>query len=156
MTNSRHVTGPQWRGHVGECRGGQDPAPDGRGPQPKVLSQVRVDTIGMLRCSQTWGQAPGSAQRFIIELLSGVVNSGQYKTKYRYNQIHWRINSNWHFRYSTPLHDSVCCGRQEVVRLLLEAGAPVDALDYKEATPLRLAIRWYLELGTQDESRAML
>ena len=44
-------------------------------------------------------------------------------------------------RYSTPLHDAVCCGRQEVVRLLLEAGAPVDALDYKEATPLRLAIR---------------
>ena len=39
------------------------------------------------------------------------------------------------------------------MRLLLEAGAPVDALDYKEATPLRLAIRLYLELGTQDESR---
>ena len=46
------------------------------------------------------------------------------------------------FRYSTPLHDAVCCGRQEVVRLLLEAGARVDALDYKEATPLRLAIRY--------------
>ena len=46
-----------------------------------------------------------------------------------------------YFRYSTPLHDAVCCGRQEVVRLLLEAGAEVDALDYKEATPLKLAIR---------------
>ena len=45
-------------------------------------------------------------------------------------------------RFSTPLHDAVCCGRQEVVRLLLERGAEVNEVDYKLSTPLRLAIRW--------------
>ena len=45
-------------------------------------------------------------------------------------------------RFSTPLHDAVCCGRQEVVRLLLERGAEVNEVDYKLSTPLRLALRW--------------
>ena len=44
----------------------------------------------------------------------------------------------------------MCCGRQEVVRLLLERGAEVNEVDYKLSTPLRLAIRWvvsrYVEL----------
>ena len=44
-------------------------------------------------------------------------------------------------RYSTPLHDAVCCGRQEIVRILLERGANVNELDYKNMTPLKLAIR---------------
>ena len=44
-------------------------------------------------------------------------------------------------RYSTPLHDAVCCGRQEVVRILLERGADVNEIDYKDVTPLKLAIR---------------
>ena len=44
-------------------------------------------------------------------------------------------------RYSTPLHDAVCCGRQEVVRILLERGAEVNEIDYKNMTPLKLAIR---------------
>lgn len=44
-------------------------------------------------------------------------------------------------RYSTPLHDAVACGRQEVVRILLERGADVNEIDYKDMTPLRLAIR---------------
>ena len=44
-------------------------------------------------------------------------------------------------RYSTPLHDAVCCGRQEVVQILLKAGANVNELDYKNSTPLSLAIR---------------
>ena len=44
-------------------------------------------------------------------------------------------------RYSTPLHDAVCCGRQEVVRILLERGANVNEIDYKDMTPLKLAIR---------------
>ena len=44
-------------------------------------------------------------------------------------------------RYSTPLHDAVCCGRQEVVRILLERGANVNEIDYKDVTPLKLAIR---------------
>ena len=45
------------------------------------------------------------------------------------------------YRYSTPLHDAVCCGRQEVVRILLERGANVNEIDYKDVTPLKLAIR---------------
>ena len=45
------------------------------------------------------------------------------------------------WRFSTPLHDAVCCGRQEVVRVLLERGAEVNELDYKNYTPLRLARR---------------
>ena len=44
-------------------------------------------------------------------------------------------------RYSTPLHDAVCCGRQEVVKILLERGANVNEIDYKNMTPLKLAIR---------------
>ena len=57
---------------------------------------------------------------------------------------HLKINKDIYFekRYSTPLHDAVCCGRQEVVRILLEAGAKVNELDYKNSTPLRLAIRY--------------
>ena len=46
------------------------------------------------------------------------------------------------FRYSTPLHDAVCCGRQEIVKILLERGANVNELDYKNFTPLKLAIRF--------------
>ena len=45
------------------------------------------------------------------------------------------------FRYSTPLHDAVCCGRQEVVTILVERGANVNELDYKNMTPLKLAVR---------------
>ena len=37
------------------------------------------------------------------------------------------------------------------MRLLLEAGAEVDALDYKEATPLRLAIRCETQLCVDSE-----
>ena len=53
------------------------------------------------------------------------------------------------FRYSTPLHDAVCCGRQEVVQILVERGANVNELDYKNMTPLRLAVRYAnIILGT--------
>jgi len=45
----------------------------------------------------------------------------------------------------------VCCGRQEVVRILLERGANVNELDYKNSTPLRLAIRY-----GQDEIETLL
>jgi ankyrin repeat protein len=45
-------------------------------------------------------------------------------------------------RYSTPLHDAVCCGRQEIVQILVERGANVNELDYKNMTPLKLAVRW--------------
>ena len=45
-------------------------------------------------------------------------------------------------RFSTPLHDAVCCGRQEIVKVLLERGAKVNELDYKNYTPLRLAKRY--------------
>ena len=51
------------------------------------------------------------------------------------------VNQKCYPRYSTPLHDAVCCGRQEVVRILLDRGANVDELDYKNVTPLKLAIR---------------
>ena len=44
-------------------------------------------------------------------------------------------------RYSTPLHDAVCCGRQEIVKILVERGANVNELDYKNMTPLKLAVR---------------
>jgi hypothetical protein len=45
------------------------------------------------------------------------------------------------FRYSTPLHDAVCCSRQEIVQILVERGANVNELDYKNTTPLKLAVR---------------
>jgi hypothetical protein len=44
-------------------------------------------------------------------------------------------------RYSTPLHDAVCCGRQQIVQILVERGANVNELDYKNMTPLKLAVR---------------
>merc|ERR1712037_398015 len=61
------------------------------------------------------------------------------------------VNQKCYPRYSTPLHDAVACGRQEVVRILLERGADVNEIDYKDVTPLRLAIRY-----GQDEIEEML
>ena len=44
-------------------------------------------------------------------------------------------------KYSTPLHDAVCCGRQEIVKILVERGANVNELDYKSMNPLKLDVR---------------
>merc|ERR1711994_740276 len=52
------------------------------------------------------------------------------------------VNQKCYPRYSTPLHDAVCCGRQEIVSILVEKGANVNELDYKNMTPLKLAIRY--------------
>lgn len=41
----------------------------------------------------------------------------------------------------TPLHHAACAGHVEIVELLLEAGAAVDALALNEATPLMRAIQ---------------
>merc|ERR1712025_1052292 len=51
------------------------------------------------------------------------------------------VNQKCYPRYSTPLHDAVCCGRQVIVSILVERGANVNELDYKNMTPLKLAIR---------------
>jgi len=61
------------------------------------------------------------------------------------------VNQKYYPRYSTPLHDAVCCGRQEIVKILLERGANVNELDYKNFTPLKLAIRY-----GQDDIAEML
>merc|ERR1711990_268924 len=61
------------------------------------------------------------------------------------------VNQKCYPRYSTPLHDAVCCGRQEVVKILLQAGANVNEIDYKNMTPLKLAIRY-----GQDDIEKML
>merc|ERR1712106_1137743 len=52
------------------------------------------------------------------------------------------VNQKYYPRYSSPLHDAVCCGRQEVVQILVSRGANVNDLDYKNMTPLKLAIRY--------------
>merc|ERR1711887_282520 len=52
------------------------------------------------------------------------------------------VNQKCYPRYSTPLHDAVCCGRSEIVSILVERGAQVNELDYKNMTPLKLAIRY--------------
>merc|ERR1712128_411371 len=52
------------------------------------------------------------------------------------------VNQKCYPRYSTPLHDAVCCGRQEIVKILVERGAKVNELDYKNMTPLKLAVRY--------------
>lgn len=41
----------------------------------------------------------------------------------------------------TPLHHAACAGHVEIVGLLLEAGAAVDALALNWATPLTRAIQ---------------
>merc|ERR1712241_654305 len=61
------------------------------------------------------------------------------------------VNQKCYPRYSTPLHDAVCCGRQEGVKILLQAGANVNEIDYKNMTPLKLAIRY-----GQDDIEKML
>merc|ERR1711983_245993 len=52
------------------------------------------------------------------------------------------VNQKCYPRYSTPLHDAVCCGREEIVKILVERGANVNELDYKNMTPLKLAVRY--------------
>lgn len=61
------------------------------------------------------------------------------------------VNQKCFPRYSTPLHDAVCCGRQEVCRVLIDRGADVNELDYKNVTSLKLAKRY-----GQDEIVEML
>lgn len=61
------------------------------------------------------------------------------------------VNQKCYPRYSTPLHDATCCGRTEVVRVLLGRGANVNELDYKNSTPLKLATRY-----GQDDIVALL
>lgn len=41
----------------------------------------------------------------------------------------------------TPLHHAACAGHVEIVELLLEAGAAIDALALNGATPLMRAIQ---------------
>merc|ERR1712241_86089 len=60
-------------------------------------------------------------------------------------------NQKFYPRFSTPLHDAVCCGRQEIVKILLERGARVNETDYKNMTPLKLAIGY-----GQDDIEKML
>merc|ERR1711970_628954 len=52
------------------------------------------------------------------------------------------VNQKCYPRDSTPLHDAVCCGRQKIAQILVEKGANVNELDYKNMTPLKLAIRY--------------
>merc|ERR1711931_261076 len=52
------------------------------------------------------------------------------------------VNQKYFPRYSTPLHDAVCCGREEIVKILVERGANVNEVDYKNMTPLKLAVRY--------------
>ena len=54
-------------------------------------------------------------------------------------------------RYSTPLHDAVCCGRDEIVKILVERGANVNELDYKNITPLKLAVRLDVSVRYEEE-----
>merc|ERR1712039_284472 len=61
------------------------------------------------------------------------------------------VNQKHYPRYSTPLHDAVACGRQEIAKILIERGANINELDYKNVTPLKLAIRY-----GQEEIEAML
>merc|ERR1712129_46408 len=61
------------------------------------------------------------------------------------------VNQKHYPRYSTPLHDAVCCGRQEIAAILLERGANVNEVDYKNQTPLKLSIRY-----GQEEIEGML
>merc|ERR1719431_1850992 len=61
------------------------------------------------------------------------------------------VNQKCYPRYSTPLHDAVCCGRQDIVSLLVERGANLNELDYKNMTPLKLAIRY-----GQDDIESLL
>jgi len=52
------------------------------------------------------------------------------------------VNQKSYPRYSTPLHDAVCCGRVDVAKFLVARGANVNELDYKNMTPLKLAKRY--------------
>jgi ankyrin repeat protein len=47
------------------------------------------------------------------------------------------IGINW-----TKFVAFICFGRQEIVQVLVERGANVNELDYKNMTPLKLAVRW--------------
>ena len=84
----------------------------------------------------------GNVEEVLIRLNLGEdVNQKCYP---RYSVLTCQVRlwlCDW-LRYSTPLHDAVCCGRQEVVKILLDRGANVNEVDYKSMTPLKLAIRW--------------
>ena len=83
----------------------------------------------------------GNVEEVLIRLNMGEDVNQKYYPRWQI-EYPWKHDDNHGIhRYSTPLHDAVCCGRQEIVKILLERGANVNELDYKNMTPLKLAIR---------------
>merc|ERR1712198_412456 len=90
-----------------------------------VRVSINLGHISNMSCNLNDAAMAGNVEEVLIRL-----NMGE------------DVNQKCYPRYSTPLHDAVCCGRQEIVSILLEKGANVNELDYKNMTPLKLAIRY--------------
>ncbi|AXC15139.1 Ankyrin [Acidisarcina polymorpha] len=96
--------------------------------QPQLVPQVIEEGGTLLAGFASNGNVEGS--RLLLDL--GVEIAARYAEGDNYFDI---------ARQSTALHFAAWRMRHAVVKLLLERGAPVDALDSKGRTPLELAVR---------------
>jgi ankyrin repeat protein len=96
--------------------------------EPALLDELKLDAGKILCCFAGVGNTAG-----VQTLLDLGVDPGSL---YREGDGYWGVAAN-----STALHNAAWRTRPETVKLLIERGAPVDALDAQGRTPLELAIR---------------
>ena len=67
--------------------------------------------------------------------------------------IYIRIKANTlSFRYSTPLHDAVACGRQEIAKILVERGANVRKHNHDDDDHVQF-VRKIMMMRRKEESQ---
>ncbi|MFO0896557.1 MAG: ankyrin repeat domain-containing protein [Pirellulales bacterium] len=96
--------------------------------EPALLAELAAEGGSFLACFAGVGNAAG-----VQALLDLGISPG---SRYADGDGYWGVAPN-----STALHVAAWRTRPAVVRLLLERGAPVDALDGLGRTPLLLAVR---------------
>src|SRR5207244_3089864 len=73
-----------------------------------------------------------AAQHGHVEVVRLLLDAGEDPNRYNPDGFH---------SHSTPLHQAICSGHEEVVKLLVERGARLDIRDtIYQSTPLGLAI----------------
>ena len=118
------------------------------GAEPELVSAVRADGAALLSAFAGVGNAAGL--RCLLDLG---LDAGE---RVEEGDGYWDIA-----RDSTALHVAAWRARHDVVALLIERGAPVDAVDAVGRTPLMLAVRacvdsYWSDRRSPESVRALL